>query len=124
MIQNSIAAVGVLDEQLQPTDSFVSHYALVSNDKSYTYIIALFYGFGYRSVDEALNRTSIWATSWRESFEGFLGMEDRPSKTHPEVIATKHMNEEEELNYLYENYIKEPEDNTQQQDLYQNETKK
>ncbi len=37
-------------------------------------------------------------------------MEDRPSKTHPEVIATKHMDEDEEMNYLYEHYIREPEE--------------
>ena len=35
-------------------------------------------------------------------------MENRPSKTHPEVIATQHMTEDEEMNYLYDKYIKEP----------------
>ena len=43
-------------------------------------------------------------------------MEDRPSKTHPEVLATKHMNEEEELNYIYDKYIKEPEEAATQSD--------
>ena len=35
-------------------------------------------------------------------------MENRPSKTHPEVVATQHMTEDEEMNYLYDKYIKEP----------------
>jgi hypothetical protein len=61
-------------------------------------------------VDEAITTTTRWASSWREGFENWLAMEDRPSKTHPEVIATKHMDEDEEMNYLYENYIREPEE--------------
>ena len=39
-----------------------------------------------------------------------MGFEDRPSNTHPEVLATKHMNEDEVLNYVYETYIKEPDE--------------
>lgn len=66
-----------------------------------------FYAGGYKSLSEALDRTKIWASSYRQSFENWLGMEDRPSKTHPEVVATRHMTEDEEMNYLYEKYIKE-----------------
>ena len=80
-----------------------------------------FYASGYTSVDEAVSATKIWASSWRERFENWLGMEDRPSKTHPEVLATKHMNEEEELKYIYDKYIKEPEE--RQQDSPPNESK-
>jgi hypothetical protein len=69
-----------------------------------------FYASGYRSVEEALTRTRIWASTSYTSFESWLNMEDRPSKTHPEVLATKHMNEEQELNYIYEKYIKEEEE--------------
>lgn len=68
-----------------------------------------FYAAGYQSVEEAMDKTRIWASHSYRSFESWLNMEDRPSKTHPEVIATKHMNEEEELNYIYEKYIKEEE---------------
>jgi hypothetical protein len=57
-----------------------------------------------------VERTTIWASAWRKGFEDWLSMEDRPSKTHPEVIAIKHMTEDEEMAYIYENYIKEPED--------------
>jgi hypothetical protein len=73
---------------------------------------ALFYASGYQSVEEATSHARIWAPYYRESFEKWLNMEDRPSKTHPEVVATKHMTEEQEMNYIYENYIKEPEENT------------
>jgi hypothetical protein len=67
----------------------------------------VFYALGYRSVEEALDRTTIWATSWRQGFENWLGNEDRPSKIHPEVVAMRAMSEEEEMNYLYETYLKE-----------------
>eukprot|EP00980_Cylindrotheca_fusiformis_P005251 scaffold1120_cov127-Cylindrotheca_fusiformis.AAC.13 len=70
---------------------------------------ATFYASGYQTLDEAVNDTKRWASSYRQSFEDWLAIEDRPSKTHPEVVATKHMSEEQELNYIYEKYIKEPE---------------
>jgi len=70
----------------------------------------LFTVCGYNSVDEALDRLRIGATSAREGFEKWLDLKDRPSTTHPEVLATRHMTEEEEMDYIYENYIKEPED--------------
>ena len=38
-----------------------------------------------------------------------MGFQDRPSNTHPEVLATNHMSEDEVLNYVYEKYIKEEE---------------
>lgn len=59
-------------------------------------------------MDEAMERTTIWASAWRQSFEDFMSI-DQPSKNHPEVVATKHMTEDEEMNYIYEMYIKEPE---------------
>jgi hypothetical protein len=56
-----------------------------------------------------MERTTIWASAWRQSFEDFMSI-DKPSKNHPEVVATKHMTEDEEMNYIYEKYIKEPEE--------------
>ena len=49
-----------------------------------------------------------------ESFErNWLGIEEpRSSRNHPDVIATRHMTEEAEWDYVYEKYIKEPENNT------------
>jgi hypothetical protein len=60
-------------------------------------------------MDEAMERTTIWASAWRQGFEDFMSI-DKASKNHPEVIATKHMTEDEEMSYIYEKYIKEPEE--------------
>lgn len=75
---------------------------------------AAFYASGYETLEEAIDHTRRWSSHYRASFESWLNMEDRPSTTHPEVVATKHMSEEQQLNYIYENYIKEPEDETPQ----------
>ena len=37
-------------------------------------------------------------------------MEDRESKTHPDVIATKNLSEEEEVNFVYSQILKEVDD--------------
>ena len=89
-----------------------------------TYLVG-FYGCGYRTIDEAIDLTKIWATSLRVGFENWIAMDDRPSKIHPEVVAMKHMNEDEEWNYIYEKYIKEPEEGQQepQQENSPNDTK-
>jgi hypothetical protein len=92
---------------------------------NYFLLLVGFYACGYRTIDEAMECTTIWATSLREGFENWIAMDDRPSKTHPEVVATKHMNEDEEWNYIYERYIQEPEEGQQdaQQENTLNDTK-
>ena len=47
------------------------------------------------------------------SFETFLGIDESPQKStmQNDKIATRNMTEDEELNYVYEKYIKEPDDN-------------
>ena len=72
-----------------------------------------FYAFGQSSVDDAVTSTRNWASSWYESFEkNWLGIdESRSSRNHPDVIATRNMSEEDEWDYVYERYIKEPDDN-------------
>eukprot|EP00934_Nitzschia_sp_Nitz4_P004864 Nitzschia sp. Nitz4//scaffold42_size132992//65147//65943//NITZ4_003396-RA/size132992-augustus-gene-0.104-mRNA-1//1//CDS//3329551709//4854//frame0 len=66
-----------------------------------------FYLAGYRSVPEAWNGTRAWASGHRSSFENWLGMDDRESLTHPDVVATKAMSEEEEWNYVYDKLMNE-----------------
>lgn len=39
--------------------------------------------------------------------EQAVGGDQALSKTHPDVLATKHMKEEEQLSYVYDKYIKE-----------------
>jgi hypothetical protein len=70
-----------------------------------------FYASGYRTVDECIKSTTRWASAWRQGFEDWVGFEDRASKTHPEVLATEHMSEDEVLNYVYDKYVKEPDEN-------------
>ena len=73
-----------------------------------------FYAFGQSSVDDAITSTRNWASDWFESFErNWLGVEtSQSSRNHPDVIATRHMSEEDEWDYVYEKYIKEPGDDT------------
>lgn len=66
-----------------------------------------FYMSGYKSLGEAVGGTTRWASSWGKSMELAMGGDQAVSKTHPEVLATKHMKEEEELSYIYDKYIKE-----------------
>ena len=66
-----------------------------------------FYMSGYQSLEEAVIGTKRWASSWGKSLEHAMGGDQALSKTHPEVLATKHMNSEDELRYIYDNYIKE-----------------
>jgi hypothetical protein len=71
-----------------------------------------FYLSGCKSINEAMTRTQHWASSRAQSFDEWIGLDNRESKTHPEVLATKNMTEEGELNYVYDRLMKEiqPED--------------
>jgi hypothetical protein len=66
-----------------------------------------FYMSGYKSLEEAVAGTTTWASSWGKSLEHAMGGDEAASKTHPEVLATKRMKEDEELRYIYDKYIKE-----------------
>lgn len=66
-----------------------------------------FYMSGYRSLAEAVEGTTTWASSWSKAMEQAVGGDQALSKTHPDVLATKHMKEEEQLSYVYDKYIKE-----------------
>jgi hypothetical protein len=68
---------------------------------------------GYRSFDEAMCDTKSKASAWRESIEDFFGADIAMSKTHPEVLATRNMTEDEELQYLYRKYFKGSDTNIQ-----------
>lgn len=70
-------------------------------------ILAGFYLSGCQSVNEAMTRTQRWASSRAKSFDEWIGLDQRESKTHPEVLATKHMTEQEELDYVYSRMMKE-----------------
>ena len=72
-------------------------------------LVAGFYIAGYRSLDEAFRSTRRWASSKRESLEDWLDMEDRASKTHPDVLATKNMTEDEEIDFVYNQVMTEVE---------------
>jgi hypothetical protein len=66
-----------------------------------------FYASGYDTIEGAVMATKRWTTSFSTSVESFFGGDTRDSKTHPEVQATKHMDGNEELQYIYDKYIKE-----------------
>ena len=71
-----------------------------------------FYLSGYETLQDAVAGTKKWASSWGASLESLLGGDKAVSKTHPEVLATKHMKEEEELRYIYDKFIKGGENET------------
>jgi len=54
-----------------------------------------------------MDRTHRWASKQTESFDDWVGFDTRESKTHPEVLATKNMTEEQEINYVYERLMRE-----------------
>ena len=76
------------------------------------FLLVGFYLSGCRSIDEALTLTRQWASSRANSFDDWLGFDERGSKTDPDVIATKGMTEEEEINYVYDRLMKEIESPT------------
>mmetsp|Transcript_14421 Transcript_14421/g.33553 ORF Transcript_14421/g.33553 Transcript_14421/m.33553 type:complete len:264 (-) Transcript_14421:83-874(-) len=78
-----------------------------------------FYASGFRSLEEAVAGTKRWASSWGKSLEVAMGGDRALSKTHPEVLATKHMDGEGELRYIYDKYIKEEVDDREDA-LWQN----
>ena len=65
-----------------------------------------FYASGYDTIEGAVMATKRWTTSFSTSVESFFGGDTRDSKTHPEVQATKHMDDDEELQYIYDKYLK------------------
>lgn len=66
-----------------------------------------FYLSGYKSLKEAVEGTTKWASSWGKAIEHAMGGDTAVSKTHPDVLATKNMDGSGELNYVYDKYIKE-----------------
>lgn len=66
-----------------------------------------FYISSYASFEDAVVGTKRRASSWGKSLEHAMGGDRALSKTHPEVLATKHMGAEDELRYIYDKYIKE-----------------
>jgi len=66
-----------------------------------------FYMSGHNSMENAVAGTTTWASSWGKSMEHVMGGDQAVSKTHPDVLATKHMKGEEEWRYVYDKYIKE-----------------
>jgi hypothetical protein len=68
-------------------------------------MVVWFYWSGYSTIDEALQNTQASAQSYRRRFETYWGLSTPPSSQLPEVVATKSMTEEEELEYLYKTYI-------------------
>ena len=75
---------------------------------AFGFVIGLgFYVSGHNTVRDATTATKRWASVLSSSLEMFFGGDRGISKIHPEVIATKDMNEDEQLRYIYNKYIKD-----------------
>jgi len=69
---------------------------------------AIFHASGYESVDEAVRSLREWGPKKRREMERFIGLpEGGTSASHPDVIATKGMSEDEELDYVKRKYMAE-----------------
>jgi len=66
-----------------------------------------FYATGCSTLSEALARTKSWAVSGRRGLDSVLGVtkDQRYDDDHPEVILTRDMTEEEELQFLSDTYL-------------------
>jgi hypothetical protein len=63
-----------------------------------------------------MESTRRWASSRTQAFDEWIGYDDRESKTHPDVVATKNMTEEEEMNYVYDRLMREVEPGNEHQE--------
>lgn len=69
---------------------------------------ALFYASGYESVDEAVTSLREWGPKKRREMERLMGLpEGGVSASHPDIIATKGMSEDDELDYVKRKYMAE-----------------
>lgn len=69
---------------------------------------ALFYASGYESVDEAVRSLREWGPRKRREMERLMGLpEGGVSASHPDIIATKGMSEDDELDYVKRKYMAE-----------------
>jgi hypothetical protein len=69
---------------------------------------ALFYASGYESVDEAVRSLREWGPKKRREVEGLMGLpEGGVSASHPDIVATRGMSEDDELSYIKRKYMAE-----------------
>ena len=69
---------------------------------------ALFYASGYESIDEAVRSLREWGPRKRREMERLMGLpEGGVSASHPDIVATKGMSEDDELDYVKRKYMAE-----------------
>ena len=69
---------------------------------------AIFYASGYESVDEAVRSLREWGPRKRREMERLMGLpEGGVSASHPDIVATKGMSEDDELDYVKRKYMAE-----------------
>ena len=88
-------------ERLRLIFCFVSYYYYYY----YYYDIVSFYACGYRSFQEAFDSSRSWGLKRRAGIEGWAKLDF--SKDDPDMIATQHMSEDEEMDYIHEKYLSE-----------------
>ena len=69
---------------------------------------ALFYASGYESIDEAVRSLREWGPRKRREMERLMGLpEGGVSASHPDIVATRGMSEDDELDYVKRRYMAE-----------------
>jgi hypothetical protein len=64
-----------------------------------------FYASGCNTVSEAVSSTSRWGRTRRQELDSFFGVKSRVDERHPEVLVTRGMTEEEELEHISKTYF-------------------
>lgn len=67
----------------------------------------VFFVNGWSSMSDAVQSTQNWATSRRQRLITLFGLKDRNNEDHPDFAETKHMTDEQKLNYLAKKYFVE-----------------
>ena len=74
----------------------------MTNTLSFSKIVS-FYACGFRSFQEAFDSSRVWGRKRKAEIEGWSGMDFM--KNDPDMIATKSMSEEEEMDYIQRKYL-------------------
>jgi len=64
-----------------------------------------FYLNGYRTLEEAMTSTRNWAHQRRKQVDEALNVQNRIDRDHPEVVALRGMNDQQEMEYVSKTYL-------------------
>ena len=110
MVQTRIAANGSTAVPDNKLGMMVASRALGIATRGSVGLFALtgsffFFLNGWSSLADAVQATQQWAQSRRQRLITVLGLPDNNNSDHPDLVATKHMTDEQALDYLSKKYF-------------------